>query len=243
MLWALAGGVVVVVAAVAAVVAVKIWIARAEARRRQAVAGLAGRLGLEYSPVEVNCIVPRFMSFRALDRGDERQAGNVIFGQFQGREAYAFDYNYKIVRYEKGRRHELNFYLSAAVVCLDCQLPGLLIRPRNLLDRLAAAVGHQDIEFESHEFSSKFHVQAADRKFAYDVVNAQTMQYLLGCGGWSLELSGSAAIIYTGKRWKVPDFALGLEVLTGFVEHIPHFVWKQLGSAQELARQEREGQR
>ena len=55
--------------------------------------------------------------------------------------------------------------------CVIVQLPwsGILetiVRPEHVFDRLASFLGFDDIDFESVEFSKRFMVKFADRKFA-----------------------------------------------------------------------------
>ena len=62
------------------------------------------------------------------------------------------------------------------------------------------------------------------------------MEYLLGCGNWSFELDGYDVMIWTGRRWDPDEFRRAIATLQGFLDRIPRFVWKDLGSAQEAAR-------
>ncbi len=58
--------------------------------------------------------------------------------------------------------------------------PKLTIAPESFGLKIAEAFGvANDIKFESAEFSRKFSVRSADKKFAYDVCNQQMMEYLL----------------------------------------------------------------
>ena len=47
------------------------------------------------------------------------------------------------------------------------------------MDKIAGALGFHDINFESSEFSRKFHIKCADKKFAYDVIHPRMMEFLL----------------------------------------------------------------
>ena len=69
--------------------------------------------------------------------------------------------------------------------------PKVTIGPQNLSARLAAAFGvGGEIKFESAEFSQRFCVQSADRKFAYDVCSPQMMDYLLANRDLDVEIQG-----------------------------------------------------
>lgn len=58
-------------------------------------------------------------------------------------------------------------------------MPGVEIRPEGLGDRLAAAAGWDDIDFESVEFSRRFHVQSQDKRFAFQLIDARMVEALL----------------------------------------------------------------
>jgi len=205
-----------------------LWVRWWDARRRRQMAALAASMGLAYSPDDPVDIPGRYGQLRALGWGYYRQAFNVIRGQFRGREALAFDYIYKTQ--EQGGKSRQTYHISVALVPCACRFPGLLVRPEGLLDRLAGAVGLEDVDFESHEFSKRFCVLAADRKFAYGVIVPQMMEYLLANPGWAIELNGPAAAIHTGSIWKIERFGPALEVLSGFLDRVPDHVWKELGA-------------
>jgi len=230
-----------------------VWGVIAAKKRREAMQALAAQLGLSFSREDPlgsqaygrsfgflaslfgsgqSGIPGRFGQFGALSVGDSRKASNVLWGAFQGRELMAFDYQYSTGSGKNRTTH----HLSAAVVTLGCRFPELVIRPENFFDKIAAVVGFDDIDFESHEFSRRFHVKARERKLAYDIINAGMMDYLLSAQGWSIELDGADAIIWTGRTWKPEDFRSAIAVLTGFLDRVPRFVWKELGEDREAGR-------
>ena len=62
-----------------------------------------------------------------------------------------------------------------------------------LFSKLAQAVGYDDIDFESAEFSRKFCVRSKDKRFAYDVCHPRLMEYLLANHDLTLEIDGQRA--------------------------------------------------
>lgn len=233
---------------VAAGVALLAWYLAKQ--RREALARAAAGLGLSFSARDpfagsryehssgflgslfggsLSGVPGRFGQFGALSRGDSRRAYNVMRGAYRGREVCAFDYRYCTGSGKNRSTH----HLSAAVVSTGARFPEIYIRPENLLDKLAGAVGFEDIDFESHEFSKKFFVKARDRKLAYDVVHPRAMEYLLAHPRWSVELDGTDALVSTGRRWRPEEFARALDHLAGFLDLVPEFVWKDLASRKE----------
>lgn len=214
-------------------------------RRRDALRALAKELGLSFSeadPLSGNSegqgllagifgfggrpgIPERFASFGALSAGHARKGYNVLHGSRGGRMIMAFDYRYTTGSGKNRHTH----HLSAVVLSVEGRFPELVIRPENLLDKLAAIVGMDDIDFESHEFSRRFCVKSRDRKLAYDIVDARMMDYLLSGPGWSLELDGPDLMICNSVVFSPQDFRAAIAFAEGFLERIPGFVWKDRG--------------
>ncbi len=230
-----------------------VWGIVAAKKRREALDALAQELGLAFSaddPLkgqafgrsqgflaglfgsERKGLPGRFGQFGALSQGDSHRGYNVMRGELGGRQLTAFDYQYDTGSGKNRSTH----HLSAAVVTLGCRFPELVIRPENLFDKVAAVMGLDDIDFESHEFSKRFYVSCRDRKLAYDIVTTEMMSYLLAHRGWSIELDGADVMIWTGRTWKPEEFRAGLAVLQGFLDRVPRFVWKALGEAREASR-------
>ena len=70
----------------------------------------------------------------------------------------------------------------------------------NIFSKIAQAVGYDDIDFESHEFSRKFCVRSKNKKFAYDVCNARMIEYLLSNTNLSIEIEERALAISFNSR-------------------------------------------
>ncbi len=102
-------------------------------------------------------------------------------------------------------------------------LRNLVVREEMVGDRIASAVGHGDINFESAEFSEKFFVSCDDRRWAYDAINYQTMELLLANPAVYLECTPSMLVVLVPIRWDVPQFErfsnLGIEFLNSIPEH------------------------
>ena len=72
-----------------------------------------------------------------------------------------------------------------------------------IFSKIAQAVGYDDIDFESHEFSRKYCVRSKDKKFAYDVCNARMIDYLLDNLDLTMEIEGPALAIGFKSRLSV----------------------------------------
>jgi hypothetical protein len=203
------------------------WHVALDKRQGEAFA-LSYSLGLEYSHNDLMGIPKRFANFGMFSGSVESEAWDVLWGRYGGRLATLFNCRHREQRGTASTGGEF----SAAVLTCDRPFTNLLIRPETVADRVPGAGG---INFESAEFSRNFFVQSPDRKFAYDVISPQVMEYLLANPGWSFELVGYDAMIWTGKLWPTEKFEEALKVLSGFLNRIPDHVWKQLGSKRAVA--------
>ena len=124
-------------------------------------------------------------------------------------------------------------------------MPELHIRNETAADRVSAALGFDDIDFESAEFSRKFYVLSSNKQFAYNVISPAVMDHLLEnhpCS-YSIDLADSVlSVLYTpvthvgkydnrrGLRWKVDDFRRVHEFVNDFLELWPEHVLRDLHS-------------
>ena len=83
---------------------------------------------------------------------------------------------------------------------MSASFPELVIGSEGVFSKIAQAIGYDDIDFESHEFSSKFCVRSGDKKFAYDVCNARMIEYLLSNSDLSIEIEDNTLAISFNRR-------------------------------------------
>jgi hypothetical protein len=131
-----------------------------------------------------------------LRRGSERYAFNILSGTYQEHEALLFDYHYRT----GSGKNTHHYYISFFILHLPVLFPELIIAPEGIFSKIAQAVGYDDIDFESHEFSRKFCVRSKDKKFAYDVCNARMIEYLLSNTDLSIEIEDRVLAISFDSR-------------------------------------------
>ena len=199
-------------------------------KRREALAAWAGAHGMTFSADNEYGLDSRFPDFDCLCQGSDRYAYNRMRGSLQGRETLAFDYHYETYSTDsKGRRETNHHHLSAVIVSSAVPLKPLFIRPEGFLDRVGEFFGFDDINFESAEFSRRFYVKAPDRKWAYDVIHARTMEFLMASPSMSLRFGASHVIAYTGSTFDATGFQQALGVATGILDRLPDYVIQQQG--------------
>ena len=165
-------------------------------KRREAMAAVAAKLGLHFAPHKDRGMARRYRFLDKLRRGSSRYAFNVLSGSYQGHEVILFDYHYKTGSGKNTHHHYLSFF----ILHLQVSFPELIIVPEGIFSKIAQAVGYDDIDFESHEFSRKFCVRSQDKKFAYDVCNARMIEYLLSNTDLSIEIEDKALAISFNSR-------------------------------------------
>lgn len=202
-------------------------------KRREDLAKLASELGLQYDQNDPFKLPESYGNLDIFKQGHSRQAYNVLHGKQGKYPVKAFDYVFYTTETStdsKGNTttREVSHYLSAIIFDADVDFPTLLIRPEGFFDKVAAAMGFDDIDFESAEFSRLFFVKSSDRKFAYDVIHARMMEYLLQNQGWTLQLQGPVVLLLKGSTFSVADFASGIKFVDGFLGQFPDYLWANL---------------
>jgi len=217
------GGPILFVLIAAVVVAGIIYAFYAAAQRRKALAAWAAGHGLRFDQSKNRDMDDRFPEFDCLRHGHSRYSYNHITGQWNGRGFLGFDYHYET---GSGKNHHT--YVFSAVV-LESQLPlrPLFIRPEGFFDKITEFFGYDDIDFESAEFSRTFYVKSPDKKWAYDVIHARTMEYLLAAPRFTIKFDRRHVIAYRSKTFKPEDFAAAAGLIEGILDRLPEYVVRQ----------------
>lgn len=197
-------------------------------RRREALAAFAQSKGLVFcsQPGAVHETYDA-LDFRPFGNGHGRRSQNLISGNADGVDWEIFDYRYKTGsgKHQQVHRH----HVVAARVGLH--LPRLSMRPEGFFDRVAAAVGFDDIDFESDAFSRRYHVKCSDRRLAYDLIHPQMIEYLMTIDAHDWQMAGRLILI-VGDRYCAPERLSGLmSAVVGFTERLPAYVREDLSRA------------
>ncbi len=197
-----------------------------QARKRQeGLFELAQRLGLDFSAAEDREIADRYSFLKQLAEGENRYACNVLSGTYQQNQVLAIDYHYETYTEGKGGRQTHHHWFSFFILTLPAVFPDLTIRRENLLTKVAEVFGYQDIKFESAEFSGAFCVRSPDKKFAYDVCNAQMMEYLLANRDLSVEIENQVLALVFNTRLSVQQIEANLQRLVEIRSRLPEYLF------------------
>jgi hypothetical protein len=197
-------------------------------KRREAMAVLAGRLGLSFNPAEDTGIAKQYRFLNQLCVGDNRYAFNVLSGKYKDKDILAFDYHYETSSTDAKGNHETHdYYFSFFILNLPASFPELLIVREGIFSKIAQALGYDDIDFESYEFSKKFCVRSKDKKFAYDFCNAKMIEYLLANEDLNIEVENNALSIASNRELKPENIEPNLDRLVTIRSLMPEYLFSR----------------
>lgn len=219
---ALLGAVILVIVALVAAY-------RAAERRRQELAALAAQLGLRFTAADRRGFDEAFRH-SVFSTGRSRRAYNIVDGRLEVAGA-AFDVTMGDYRYtvQQGK-HSTTYRFSFLIMRPPWPgVPDLEIRPEHLGDKIMGAIGFDDIDFESEEFSRKFMVQSRDKRFAYAVVHPRMMEYLLEVPGPKIAVRDRACLFMRQlSTWSIDEFRVNVAWARRFFELWPDHLVAQL---------------
>lgn len=166
--------------------------------RRKEMALLAAKLSLPIVVGRDERLAAKYVFLDRLgpvaDGGASSYALNVIAGSYEDRNITVFDYRYKSGNSVWFWAPSWNRpkYLSFVIVKLEKAFPELTIAREGFFSKMGQAIGFDDIDFESNEFSENFVVRSKDKKFAYDFCNAKMIDYLLDRSVAAIEVEKKA---------------------------------------------------
>lgn len=200
------------------------WLA--EKKRREAFQTLALRLGMHYIPKD-HSISARYQFLDQLRQGSNRYAKNILTGEYRGHPMTAFDYHYETHSTDsKGRRQTHHHWFSFFILEQTKGFPELRIYPETWLSKIGQALGYDDIDFESAEFSRAFTVRSDDKKFAYDIVNQRMMEYLLNHRDLTIEIQAQCVSLGFTTRLKPEQIEARMSQLVDIRAMFPEYLYR-----------------
>jgi hypothetical protein len=197
---------------------------QADKKRREALRLWAGQKGFRLVPAKSRSLHKDFPAVKVFQKGHSRVAKNIIKGELDGRPVTLMDYRY-VVGHGKNRSTH-----NRGVVILQTDFPTvpMFIRRENPLDRVGEFFGIDDIDFESSEFSRKFYVKCADKKWAYDVIHTRTMDYLMKAPSFTIEFGFGEIAVYKTGWCDSEKYEQALTLVQELYELIPDYVVRQM---------------
>ena len=169
----------------------------------------ARRLGMAFYPEWSRAHRDFHQIFPAFGRGSKRGAYNTISGPVQVLETAATavmgDYTFTTTTGHGDDRQTHTHRFSYVIVALPFRTPQLAVRREGFFDKIAGVVGYTDINFESAQFSRRFHVSASDKKFAYDVIDPRMIGFLMNFDPPAFELAQGRLLVSGGSSTWTPQ--------------------------------------
>jgi hypothetical protein len=223
------------IALVAAGIGLAIYLSHLAAqKRREALAALAEELGWHFDPSVDRGHDDEYAHFEIFRKGHSRVAYNTLRGVTEiGGRTYPVkmgDFDYKITRSTGKSSQTTTYTLSYLILRLPFDgVPDLVIRREGVFDRIAGALGFDDIDFESEEFSRRFYVKSSDKKFAYDVVHPRMMEWLLAKEVPMIDIEhGRCCVALDRVRWEPHEFTRWLRRMDEFFDQWPDYLTSRL---------------
>lgn len=197
----------------------------------RAFAALAGQLGLQHRPKDNGDFLAAMTTdLRLFQTGSDRTVKHLLAGRYGQWQVVVCQYEYTTTSTDsEGRTETTTWEHALAMLDMNVFLPKLHIRPENALDRLAAWVGAEDIDFESDRFSRRYFVQADDRRFAYALIDPQMMEFLLSLPDLCWEINGQWVAVHRSGNLEAAHVPLLLNALTGFRQRVPRLATADYG--------------
>lgn len=213
----------VVLVLVVLVAGIFFW--QAEKKRRVRLAEWARRQGWQLREGKRRELNHDFPAIKLFGKGHSRFGQNEITGKFRGMPVSCLDYQYTTGSGKNRSTHRF----GVALLLVDHPLIPLQIRPEHAFDKVGEFLGMDDIDFESAEFSRRFYVKSPDRKWAFDVIHARTMEYLLAApGGYSIEFGLGEIAVYRGGRCEPDQYEKAVKLARELYDLIPGYVREQM---------------
>lgn len=171
-----------------------------EQKRRRILADFAARHGLRFVPGRVRDHAIESMGFALMGRGHTRRVRNMVTGHLHGREVTLCEYRYTT---GSGKNQSTHTFTCGAWQ-LPVPLGHTAIRPEGLFDRVAEWFGQNDIDFESSEFSRRYHVNGDDRREVYAVLHPRMMEFIMASDVRHLEIIGRTAMVHRDEGSLTP---------------------------------------
>lgn len=224
-----------VILGIIVVIAVIAIAAHFEHKRREAFRKLAGELELQIR-MDDRSIERRYRFLDALNKGSKRKATISLSGTYSDYSVEAFEFHYETYSTDsKGNRTTQHHYTNHYVLEggdhgskeneTRFRYPELKIYPENFLSRIGQALGFEDIDFESIEFSKSFTVRSKDKKFAYDICHTRMMEHLLRHKDFAIEIEGQHISLTFANKLKVEQVEAGFKQLIKMRELFPEYIY------------------
>lgn len=228
------------IAVLSLLIAIAIHAAKKERERTESLLAMCREFGWTFDASRVTGFDSQNSQFSCFKQGHSRSAYNLMRGEMViDQRPYgvtAGDYTYKVTTSNGKTTTTVTYNFSFLLVHTPFPgVPDLFVRREHFFDKIAGAIGFDDIDFESAEFSRKFFVKSSDRKFAFAVIHPRMMEFMMGSDPPPIELRGGDVCFHGGTgRWDAAQFRTQLGFAVQFFDLWPDYLQQDLAARQQM---------
>ena len=199
-------------------------------RRQQAVASFARKFKFSHSRHDPFSLLWDY-NFPLFEMGDGRGCENLVWGEWKGLPFKETDYwYYGEASNRRSNRARTYRHFNAVVVDIPAYLPRVTVDRTGITSLLARGVGWRDLQFESEDFNREFEVRAEDTEFAFKLIDARMMHWMLSTDDiFGFQFYGSAILVWS-RRLRPSELLPLIGTVKELYDHIPRLVWADYGT-------------
>ncbi len=174
---------------------------------------------------KIQASYPQFAANRF--RGDWQVDKNICWGEFGGKTVVVWD----TVLYDLDLQNDdwTEGMYTSILVLTDIPLHRTLIAPNKLFKRLSSfgieegrgTFSMSTVKFELEAFNKAYRVRGRDRKWTFDIIDQEMIDWLMENQGHTIELAAGGSMISTWFTLSPDQLDQQLEFATKFLDHIP----------------------
>lgn len=191
----------------------------AHMKRRKELEEAARDLGLEFVP-DPGRFDRALRAFDAMGAGSNPRWGDMLRGAYRGRPVRCFDFRYSV---QQGKSRTTQ-HVGVILVEVPRHWPRVSVTPETFLHKAADALGMDDLDFESQEFSDRYWVRAEDARFAYALLHPRALELLLEPGVERIEIRDGLMCLWKPGRFGAKELRPALERASRLLDLAPSFL-------------------
>lgn len=182
----------------------------------------AAQYGFHYEPQD-NSVVD-LSANSPFQTGSSRKGQDVFRGMYRGLHIVFFEYLYTTGSGKNSTTHTN----QVVAIGLPSPRPFLDISHETRMSRFFGSIGFQDLQFENQHFNDVFKIATENNRFAYDIIHAQTMEWMLAdqrARTYSWRFEGPWLMTIRSGNLKLEEVFFFADFLCDVYTQVPKFVW------------------
>jgi len=213
----------IIIAFIFVFIAVAVMGHRQAKARRAMLAAWAAEKGLHFDESRRRDMDDQYPGFDLFRLGSNRYAENFMTGTWATFPVNIFEYHYQVTTSSGKQTHTHHHHFTVVILQPPFPLKPLSIRAEGFWDKITSAFGWDDIDFESAEFSRRFHVSAPDRRWAFDVLTPRNMEFIMEREKTALHMNERQLMMPLRGRAEPAAILEAIATGTTILEGIPAF--------------------